>query len=323
MTVRSWALALVLAASAPIWAETSQQHVTAARVAEKRSQWRKALREWQAAYRMEINAEYLIGIADAHARLGNKAEARRQYEAYLVDPLALPANAARVKKKIAALQAPAKGAMAVKLPARSAADPKGKQLAAAPPLPAMPAPQPLPLPDLDLPPAKTAAPAKKNDLALALPELLGAPPADADKKQTPPAAQPAPAQTAQTLAAAPPAAGAKPEVAKPGSAPEPRKAPLDAIAVAEAPRPSPAASAGGAKRTVAWVAAGVAVVALGGGAFAYARSNSAQSDLTGSVHDSAGAKSLLDDEKQYKTMSFIGLAGGLVAAGVSAALFAF
>src|SRR5207244_10418124 len=158
MTVRSWALALVLAASAPIWAETSQQHVTAARVAEKRSQWRKALREWQAAYRMEINAEYLIGIADAHARLGNKAEARRQYEAYLVDPLALPANAARVKKKIAALQAPAKGAMAVKLPARSAADPKGKQLAAAPPLPAvdMPAPQPLPLPDLDLPPAKTA-----------------------------------------------------------------------------------------------------------------------------------------------------------------------
>ena len=67
----------------------------------------------------------------------------------------------------------------------------------------------------------------------------------------------------------------------------------------------------------------MAVVALGGGAFAYARSNSAQSDLTGSVHDSAGAKSLLDDEKQYKTMSFIGLAGGLVAAGVSAALFAF
>jgi hypothetical protein len=74
---------------------------------------------------------------------------------------------------------------------------------------------------------------------------------------------------------------------------------------------------------VAWVAAGVAVVALGGGALAYSKASSAQGDLTGSVHDGPAAKSLLDSEKQYKTLSFIGLAGGLVAAGVSAALFAF
>ena len=320
MTVRSWALALVLATSAPIWAETAQQHVAAARAAEKRSEWRKALREWQAAYRMEINAEYLIRIGDAYARLGNKAQARKQYQAYLADPLALPADATRVKAKIAALGARTGAGMALDLPAP--VDAKGKQVAAASPLPTpgLPAPQPLPLPELDLPAAKTAAPAKKTGLALALPELPGIAPTDPAKKQPPPAEAPA-AKPAQTIAAMAPSPAAKPAVAKPPSATEPRKAPADAI-LAEAPRPTPA-SAGGARRTVAWVAAGVAVVALGGGALAYSKASSAQSDLTGSVHDGPAAKSLLDSEKQYKTLSFIGLAGGLVAAGVSAALFAF
>src|SRR6267378_4737701 len=135
MIARSWAAALVLAVSAPVLAaETPQQHVAAARAAEKRSQWRKALREWQAAYRMEINAEYLIAIGDAYAHLGNKAQARKQYEAYLADPLALPANAARVKGKIAALDVPAGAAMALDLPAPDA---KAKQAGAAPPLPTL------------------------------------------------------------------------------------------------------------------------------------------------------------------------------------------
>ena len=128
MIARSWAVALVLSASAPIWAETPQQHVAAARAAEKRSEWRKALREWQAAYRMEINAEYLIGIGDAYAHLGNKTEARKQYEAYLADPLALPANAARVKVKIAALAAPAGSAMALELPGAGHRRPRGSRV---------------------------------------------------------------------------------------------------------------------------------------------------------------------------------------------------
>jgi len=306
MTARSWALALVLAASAPIQAaSTPQKHVAAARAAEKRSDWRKALREWKTAYRMEINAEYLIGIGDAYAHLGNKVEARKQYEAYLADPLALPANAARVKGKIAALGGPAGQSMALALPAPPA-DAKGKQVAAAPPLPAldMPAPPPLPLPELDAPAAKTA-PAKKSDLALALPDVPGVP-----------------SSSKPALAAATPSSGAKPAVAKPPPAPEPRKAPADAIAT-ETARPSPAASGGGVRRTVAWVAAGVAVVALGGGVLAYTKASSTQSDLTGSVHDSTTAKSMLDSEQQYRTLSAIGFAAGLVAAGVSAALFVF
>jgi hypothetical protein len=318
MIARSWAVALVLAASAPLWAETPQQHVAAARAAEKRSDWRKALREWQAAYRMEINAEYLIGIGDAYSHLGNKTEARKQYEAYLADPLALPANAARVKTKIAALESPPE-AMALALPtAPPAPEARGKQVAAAPPLPPVDLPTALPLPGLEVPAAKPPAPAaaKKTDLALALPELPAAS-GEAGKKQ-PPATQ-ASGKPGQTVVAAATPAGARPAALKP--APEPQKAPLAAIA-AEAPRGSPSAS-GGAKRTVAWVAAGVAVVALGGGALAYTKASSAQSDVTGSMHDSATAKSLLDSEKQYKTLSFIGLAGGLVAAGVATALFAF
>jgi hypothetical protein len=318
MIARSWAVALVLAVSAPVWAETAQQHVTAARAAEKRSNWRKALREWQSAYRMEINAEYLIGIGDAQSHLGNKTEARKQYEAYLADPLALPANAARVKSKIAALAGPSDKAMALALPAAG----KGSEVALA--LPALPAPgaakeappPPLPLPELDLPGAKPAA--KKTDLALALPELPGAASAEAGKKQPPASSKPG-----QTVIAAAPPSGVKPAVAKPATAPpETQRAPIGAIA-AESPRPSPSASSGGARRTAAWIAAGVAVAALGGGVFAYTQGASAQNDLRGSVHDAATAKSLLDSEKQNKMLSAIGFAGGLAAAGVSAFLFAF
>jgi hypothetical protein len=315
----------LLGVSAPIWAVTPEQHVAAARAAEKRSDWRKALREWQAAYRMEINAEYLIGIADAHAQLGNKVEARRQYEAYLADPLALPANAARVKGKIAALDAPAGGAMALDLPAP-----------AAPPLPALDVPAPLP-----------PAPAKKTEVALALPEIpkpgaasgaqapgpaplplpgmeVPALPTAADVGRKPAAGPaPAPAKPAQTIAAATPPPSAKPAVAKTPLAPAPARAPSEAIAVAEMPRPTPTSERGGAQRVVAWVAAGVAVAALGGGALAYSKASSAQSDLTGKVRSGAEAQSLLEQEKQNKTLSFVGLAGGLVAAGLAVALFTF
>ena len=44
------------------------------------------MQEWQAAYRLEINAEYLVSIGDCFAKLGNVAEARKGYEAYLGDP---------------------------------------------------------------------------------------------------------------------------------------------------------------------------------------------------------------------------------------------
>src|SRR3989475_11828358 len=93
--------------AAPAFAN-AQSHVTAARKAERRREWRKALREWKAAYAAEMNAEYLIGIGDAYAHLGNTAQAKKNYEAYLNDPLALPANVQKVKAKLTQLEAPGK-----------------------------------------------------------------------------------------------------------------------------------------------------------------------------------------------------------------------
>jgi hypothetical protein len=80
---------------------------------------------------------------------------------------------------------------------------------------------------------------------------------------------------------------------------------------------------GGKSKTVAYVAAGIAVASLGAGVFAYTKANSAHSDLTTGLHDRATAGSLLSDESRNRTLSFVGFATGLVATGVAAALFAF
>ena len=101
----------------------------------------------------------------------------------------------------------------------------------------------------------------------------------------------------------------------------PERAPMEAISASRLPEAR--ASSSGVQRTMAFVTAGVAVAALGGGALAYTKASSAHDDLTGSVHSGADAQRLLETERNNKTLSFIGLAGGLVAAGISAALFAF
>ena len=53
------------------------------------------------------------------------------------------------------------------------------------------------------------------------------------------------------------------------------------------------------------------------------QAGSAHSELTTKVHDGARAQSLLEDEAKNKTLSFVGLAAGLVSAGIATALFAF
>src|SRR5881398_3453841 len=86
-------IAIAICAAAPAFAD-AQSHVQAAKKAE-----RKALEEWKAAYSADINAEYLIGIGDAYSHLGNKDEAKKNYEAYLADPLALRSEERRVGKE--------------------------------------------------------------------------------------------------------------------------------------------------------------------------------------------------------------------------------
>jgi hypothetical protein len=323
-------LAFVMAAAAPAFADV-EQHVNAARKAERRGEWQKALDEWKAAYSADGNAEYLIGIGDACSHLGNKDEARKNYQAYLADPLALPANIERVKIKIAGLASQPAG-LALPSPGDAAAASSGRPKkgkkggdSAPPPLPGLDLPAPakeekkeqlLALPGLDLP---APSPKKEERKVASVSPGLDLPPLPlpvATKKEEKPAmASTAPASKASTeskVAVATP----------PRTAPSERRVPDSAIAEVPAARPQAGASSGAA-RVVAWVSAGVAVAALGGGALAFTRANSAHNDLTSKVHDSATAQSLLESEKQNRSLSFVGFAGGLVAAGIATALFAF
>ena len=314
-------VAIVVCAAPPVFA-AAQNHVSAARKAERKGEWRKALQEWKAAYATDGNAEYLIGIGDAHAHLGNKAEAKKSYEAYLNDPLALPGNLEKVKAKLAQLQPPPTGALALPgpglpLPAAAPAD-KAKKPEAT-----------LPLPGLDLPaaPAKTAANDKTAPPPLPGLDLPGATPAKKEPEKVASATLALPLPLPAPAKRDPAPAVATKEPAKPSKpiamvTPPPERAPVAAITAAPVPR-EPQARASGAQRTMAYVTAGVAVAALGGGAFAFMQANSAHSDLTGKVHSGAEAQHLLETERQNKTLSFVGLAGGLVAAGIATALFAF
>jgi tetratricopeptide (TPR) repeat protein len=317
-------LAFVIAAAAPAFADV-EQHVNAARNAERRGEWQKALDEWKAAYTADGNAEYLIGIGDACSHLGNKDEARKNYQAYLADPLALPANVERVKIKIAVL-ASQPGGLALPSPgdATAASSGRGKKKggdSAPPPLPGLDLPaqeQLLGLPGLDVPASSPPSKKEQKKIASASPGLDLPPlplPAATKKEEKPAIASTALANKASTeskVAVATP----------PRTAPSERKVPDSAIAEVPAARPKAEASSGAA-RVVAWVSAGVAVAALGGGTLAFTKANSAHNDLTSKVHDSATAQSLLESEKQNRSLSFVGFAGGLVAAGIATALFAF
>src|SRR6267143_795560 len=298
-------IAIAVCVAAPVFADASS-HVTAAKKAERKSDWRKALQEWKAAYAAEPNAEYLIGIGDAYSHLGNKAEAKKNYDAYLADPLALPASVQKVKAKIAALGPPAGEALAAPtLPPLSGSTAAGKTQTAE---------AALPLPGVDLPAA--APPSAMPPLpGLELPGATGAAksePAAAPKKDAAPAVADGAKSSAKPIAMVAPAVDNRPE-----------KAPVAALTAAPMPQDSRRGASGGVQRTMAYVTAGVAVAALGGGALAFTKANSAQNDLTGGVHSSAQAQQLLDDVNRNKTLSVVGFACGLVAAGIAAALFAF
>jgi hypothetical protein len=315
-------IAIAVCLATPAFADAST-HVTAARKAEKKGDWRKALQEWKAAYTAEPNAEYLIGIGDAQAHLGNKAEAKKNYEAYLADPLALPKNAEKVRAKLAKLDAPANDALALTLPAAAPAAPKS---------------EPLPLPGLDLPAATPGKSAPPPGLDLSAAPAAKKEPdkvASAGKKE---AASAPPALVLPGVAAvakpepSPAANKAAPAVSKDSGKPTAKVAvamppPAPVAAVSATPIPTREGQGQGGtssvQRTMAYVTAGVAVAALGGGILAFTKASSTHDDLTGSVHSGVQAQQLLGDEQRYRTLSFVGLAGGLVAAGIATALFAF
>src|SRR5256885_1376697 len=71
-----------------------------------------------------------------------------------------------------------------------------------------------------------------------------------------------------------------------------------AIAETPAHRGGQGEATSGAARIVAYVAAGVAVASLGGGALAYTKASSAHSDLTAHIHSGSEAQGLLETERK-------------------------
>ena len=279
------AIPIALALCAPPSLAASRGQVAIAKKAERRGQWSKALRAWKAAYAKEGNPEYLISIGDACAKLGKTAEARKSYEKYLADPLAQPSRIAKVNARIAQLSGTAS-----LLPLPALAPASAPALAVAPKAREVP---PLPLP---------AAPPPKPPKA---------------EPVAPPPRAPLPAEAKESFSPS-----TKLAVAVPAAPPD-RQAPLAAVTPAPLQVEQQRASSGGVKRTFAYTTAAVAVVALGGGALAWTQANSAHGELTSGIHSAADTQRLLDNEQRYKTLGVIGLAGGLVCAAVSTALFVF
>jgi hypothetical protein len=279
--------AAILLCAAPAFA-APRSHAAAAKKAERRGDWRKALREWKAAYAKEGNAEYLIAIGDVYSQLGRKVEARKSYEAYLADPLALPSRVEKVKTRIVQLEA------------------RNDSLA----LPA------LPLPDV------SAVPAASTRVDPPLPR----PVRDVSPAEPPPAAPPRaePSLVARKDSIVAPTAvrESAPLLTTTAASVPDKQAPVAAVSTAT-PFPQPSAGSSRAQRTMAYVTASVAVAALGGGALAFTQANSVHGELTGSVHSAAETQRLLEDERRYRTLSLVGFAGGLIAAGIATALFVF
>jgi hypothetical protein len=280
-------IALALCAAPAVAAP--RNHAAAAKRAERKNEWRRALREWKAAYANDAKSEYLIGIGDAYAHLGKNAEAKKSYEAYLADPLAVPGRIAKVKEKIAGLeQAAAESSLpALPLPVKAASPPKVEVAKDADP--------PLPVPRRE--PPVVAPPARAEVTEVAKPEAL---PAVASNDVAP--------RPAKIAIAANPVAE--------------RQAPIAAFSAAPLPV-HPSTGSGRVQRTFAYVTAGVAIAALGGGALAYVQAGSTHNELTGGIHSPADTQRLLNDESRYRTLSLVGLVGGLVTAGVATALFVF
>ena len=278
------AIPIALALCATPALAKSRGYVAAAKKAERRGEWAKALRAWKAAYAREGNAEYLISIGDAWSHLGKTAEARRTYQGYLADPLALPSGIRKVNARLEQM-----AALPLSLPLPALAPARAAARAAAPPPP---------------PPVRV--------------EAMPPPPVRVEAMPPPPAA---PAPGVAAVENPPPPPSTKLAVAAP-VAPE-RRAPMAAVMPAPLETAQPHTGTSRVQRTLAYATAAVAVVALGGGALAYQQANSTHGELTGGIHSPAETQRLLENEQRYRTLSVIGVAGGLALAGVATALFAF
>jgi len=93
--MRAFAIsAAIFLCAAPAFA-APRSHAAAARKAERRGEWRKALREWKAAYAKEGNAEYLIAIGEAYSAARQQGGSKEELRGLSGRPLACPPGSRR------------------------------------------------------------------------------------------------------------------------------------------------------------------------------------------------------------------------------------
>ena len=107
--------------------------------------------------------------------------------------------------------------------------------------------------------------------------------------------------------------------------PKPAAKPAPAVALGDSQgeKASHSDGSGSNTRIIAYVTGGLAVAALATGGVFYSKASQDSTDLRAHVRDGASQQALVEQQKQHKSLSFAGLAAGLVLAGVAGALFAF
>jgi len=290
-------IAIAVCVATPAFADASS-HITGAKKAERKGDWRKALQEWKAAYAAEPNAEYLIGIGDAYSQPRQQGRGEEELRGLPRRPAGAAGERRegegedsrrwdrRPEELSRARPPPLSVSEAPRPPERphrrgGLAAPPVLDLPAAVPPPTMP---PLPVWSCRVRPLprrrgrKRSRPAaRRRSRFLAL--RRRSEPAAAPKKDAFQAVADGAKAPAKPIAMVPAARGQSSD-----------KAPVAALTATAMPQDSRRGSSGGIPADHGIRDRGVAVPPLGGGALAFTKANSAQNDLTGGVHSGSDAQ---------------------------------
>lgn len=338
---RVWGVAAVLAALvffAPGRSARADQqtddfktHVQRAKVHYDLGEFDEAADEYIEAYRIKPIAGALFNIAQAYRQGGKYDKSRQFYRSYLREANPDGKTKAQVEKQIKELdeliakeektKRSAPTGVQPSLAGKDELSPSGHDELAPPPSSTKASPA------VALAPPSTGASAAAPAAAQGAPTV--AQPPSARPQQGAPASSPSASQSAGAAPASSGAASAgtvaivdPPRKPSPSTSPSPAQA---APAPAAAVRPdssADSASSGGRSHTLAYVAAGAAVLLLGGGTLFGVEAARTDNELTAGAHARADADSLISTSKSDHTLSAVLLIAG-AAAAVGAGLLYF
>ena len=269
----------------------------------------QALALFEQAYKKKNVPTLLYNIAQCHRQIGELKEARATYRAFLAKVPDSPYSAL-AREKLQEVDR----ALEAQATVRNA-PPTGLATATGQPDPELKPPRleskTEPKPDQKTEPKAEQKPAP---VKVAEPKPLEAKPPEAKPVQAAPATAPATPPKTVATATGPAPLGERPAARPPAEL----KAAVSPLPPARPPEP---AASGAPARLWTWVAAGGAVLALGGGAYFGSQSKSTADSISGSEHPGAQVSQLSSDVKsQAQTGNLLlGVGAGLLV--LSGALF--